>query len=392
MAESGSLRVALLAGTLTRGGAEKQLVYMAHALRDAGVEVRVLSLTRGEFFEPTLRALGLAPRWVGRHAQPPLRLAAVASALRDFRPHVVQAAHFYANLYVSLAARPYRALGLGAIRNDTWYELAGNGRWGRWLMRTPHALIVNSHAAKRNAERLGVDAGAMHVVPNVIDLAECPAPAGREGTARERDGEIVAACVARLVDAKRLDRFLAALAMARCEVPALIGVIGGDGPERARLHALAGTLGLLPDGVRFVGPADAAAIFADADILLLTSDHEGFPNIILEAMAAGLPVITTPAGDAGVVVQDHATGYVVPFDDVASMVDRLVRLARSPELRYMLGAAGRTRVERCYGFDILADALLRTYRRIAERQRNGRVLDALLRNSRESSVDGREHP
>jgi len=94
-------------------------------------------------------------------------------------------------------------------------------------------------------------------------------------------------------------------------------------------------------------------------------------------MAVGLPVITTPAGDAGVVVQDHVTGYVVPFDDGALMAERLVRLARSPQLRCTLGAAGRARVERCYGFDGLAEALLHTYRRIAERQRNGRVLDAL---------------
>jgi len=377
MTESASLRVALLAGTLTRGGAEKQLVYMARALRDAGAQVRVLSLTRGEFFEPALCALGLAPQWIGRHAPPPLRVAALASALRDFRPHVVQAAHFYANLYVSLAARPYRAMSIGAIRNDTWYELSGNGRWGRWLMHTPHALIVNSHAAKGNAERLGVDAAAMHVVPNVIDLAEQPGRAHRSRAARERGGEIVVACVARLVAAKRLDRFLAALAAARREVPALTGVIGGDGPERARLYELAGMLGLLPDGVRFAGPADASAIFADADVLLLTSDHEGFPNVILEAMAVGLPVITTPAGDAGVVVQDHVTGYVVPFDDGALMAERLVRLARSPQLRCTLGAAGRARVERCYGFDGLAEALLHTYRRIAERQRNGRVVAAV---------------
>ncbi|HEX6965424.1 MAG TPA: glycosyltransferase family 4 protein [Gemmatimonadaceae bacterium] len=397
MRDAPALRVALLAGTLTRGGAEKQLVYMARALRDAGVTVQVLSLTRGEYFEPVLCAAGLPPRWIGRHGAPPLRVLALAAALRESRPHIVQAAHFYTNLHVALAARCVGAIAIGAIRNDTWHELEGNRRWGRALLRAPSALIANSSAAKRNAEQVGVDASTIHVVPNVIDLAELPMPAPRDHSARDAawydrpsrersslpsgsrdsDDEIVVACIARLVPAKRLDRFLAALALARREVRTLTGVIGGDGPERLRLQTTAASLGLLPAGVRFVGPVDASVLLQHADMLLMTSEHEGFPNIILEAMAAGRPVITTPAGDAGVVVEHEVTGYVVPSDDISAMAERMVRLARSPRLRCALGAAGRARVERCYSFDRLAHALLCTYRRIAERQANHRVCDAL---------------
>ncbi|HEU5049496.1 MAG TPA: glycosyltransferase family 4 protein, partial [Gemmatimonadales bacterium] len=99
------LRVALVAGTLGRGGAEKQLVYMAGALADAGVEVRVFALTRGEIHEHALMARGLAPRWIGRAPWPPLRLGALAAGLARFRPHVVQAGHFFTNLYVATGAR-----------------------------------------------------------------------------------------------------------------------------------------------------------------------------------------------------------------------------------------------------------------------------------------------
>ncbi|HET7564456.1 MAG TPA: glycosyltransferase family 4 protein [Gemmatimonadaceae bacterium] len=382
MRDADSLRVALVAGTLTLGGAEKQLVYMARALRDAGVTVHVLSLTRGEHFERALRAEGLVPRWIGRHASPPLRMLALAAALRDFHPHIVQAGHFYTNLYVALAARAVDAISIGAIRNDTWHELEGNGRWGRALLRAPAALIANSYAAKRNAERVGLDASAVHVVPNVIDLAEPSACAPQDGPShapspRTSEGDIMVAGIARLVPAKRFDRFLAALALARREVRTLTGVIGGDGPERDRLQMMAASRGLFPAGVRFVGAVDASALLHRADMLLVTSEHEGFPNVILEAMAAGRPVITTPAGDAGVVVEDDATGYVVPFDDVSAMAERMVRLARSPRLRGALGAAGRARVERCYSFDRLAASLLDTYRDIAEHHHHRRVCDAL---------------
>src|SRR4028119_273341 len=101
------LRVALLAGALSQGGAEKQLTYMARALLDAGVEVRVYSLTQGEFYESALRSLGLQPIWVGQFSNPLLRVAVLAQRLREFRPHILQSTHFFTNLHVTLVARLY---------------------------------------------------------------------------------------------------------------------------------------------------------------------------------------------------------------------------------------------------------------------------------------------
>src|SRR5258706_15129835 len=139
--------------------------------------------------------------------------------------------------------------------------------------------------------------------------------------------------------------------MARQEVLDLKGILIGDGPERPRLEALANKLGLLPDGLLFLGRRnDVPALLAQASMLVLSSDHEGFPNVLLEAMAARLPVITTPAGDAGLVVQEGITGYVLPFDDIDAMAERMVRLAKSPDLRHTLGEAGRRRVEHLLWF------------------------------------------
>ncbi len=151
----GCLRVALVAGGLTRGGAEKQLCYMARALLGAGVQVRICCLGRGEAYEAELRRIGIPPIWIGRHAHPVLRTVALVRALANFRPHIVQSAHFYTNLYVAAAALAHRAVGLGALRNDVYHEVSANGRWGHWLLRVHSALLANSHAAKRNAESLG---------------------------------------------------------------------------------------------------------------------------------------------------------------------------------------------------------------------------------------------
>jgi glycosyltransferase involved in cell wall biosynthesis len=116
---------------------------------------------------------------------------------------------------------------------------------------------------------------------------------------------------------------------------------------------------------------------AEADMLALTSDHEGLPNVILEAMAAKLPVVTTPAGDAAVVVEDGVSGFVVPFDAVAGLADRLIDLARSPGLRREVGEAGYERVIARYACAGLADRWLAVYRAVAQQSGHVQVLDKL---------------
>jgi glycosyltransferase involved in cell wall biosynthesis len=373
-------RVAFVAGSLGQGGAEKQLVYMARALGDEGVDVGIYSLSQGEHYEAVLRDCGLSPTFVGRHGNPVLRTSALIRHLRVFRPDVVHASHFFANLYAVLAAPACGAAGIGSLRNDVVHEVDANGRWGSWLLRLPSGLIANSHAAKRNAIALKVPATRVEVVPNVIAVPPATSPA-TTSPATSADGLVVLA-LARLVRPKRLDYFLAAVARARTEEPGIRAVIAGDGIELDALRREAAALGLLPDGVEFVGrQADVAGILAAADVLLLTSDHEGFPNAILEAMAAGLPVVTTPAGDASVVVEHGRTGFVTPHGAVDAMAARLLELARSADLRRRLGKAGRERVVQEYAPDGLGRRLLTAYGTLARQQGRPAVAERLARIS-----------
>jgi glycosyltransferase involved in cell wall biosynthesis len=374
--DSAGLRVALLAGSLTQGGAEKQFVYMARALKSRGVDVRVFSLTSGEHYAGVLAAAGLPPTWIGRQANPLVRSLVLASAVRVFRPHVLQAGHFFANLHVAIAARIVGALAIGSLRNDAFFDVRENGRWGRWLLRVPPALVANSTAAAGNVARLGVSPSRVHVVENVLDLDEFDR-ASKAGEPLDPEGGMCAAIVCRLVRAKRIDRFLEAIARTRAGGCRVRGLVIGDGPERTGLEARAHALGLSPDAVRFLGRRDdVPALLRRVDVLVVTSDHEGTPNVILEAMAGRLPVVTTPAGDAGRIVRDGQTGFVVPFDGQA-LDDRLARLAASPELRRQLGEAGREEIVSRYSLQGLGDALLSVYGRIAAETRHARLAQAL---------------
>lgn len=212
------LRVGFVTGSLAQGGAEKQLVYMTRALQQAGVEVQVYSLTRGEYYEPTLQTLGISVRWAGRRQGPLLRVPALAAAARPFQPHFLQSATFFTNLYAALVAPLVGGVSIGCLRSDLQHSFAENGRWGPWLVRLPSFLIANSNSAGHGLlHTTNKPCEHILVVPNVIDLEEfdrwASAPAAEP--LERAAGEVIVITVARLIRAKRLERLLQALAEAR---------------------------------------------------------------------------------------------------------------------------------------------------------------------------------
>jgi glycosyltransferase involved in cell wall biosynthesis len=337
---------------------------MARALRDAGVDLRIYTLTQGQFHEATLKALGCELEWVGSRAHPLLRLHALARRLRGFRPHVIQSTHSFANLYAGLLGRWLGCIGLGSLRSSLGFCRQGNGVWTPWLIRVPHAILVNAQTALGELTRSRLVAPRrLFWLPNAIDLSEYGQPHAAESEHRR----FTAIFVGRLIPVKRIDRFLRALALAVRQEPTVRALILGEGSERAALERLAGELSLGPEHVEFLGQQSEVPRWLRAsDVLVHCSDDEGLPNAVLEAMAARLPVITTPAGDAPRIIRDGYNGYVVPFEDLDAMAERLLALVRSPSLRRRLGEAGRHEVELDYSLDGLAERLLSIYRTVAE--------------------------
>lgn len=373
------LRIAFIAGSLGQGGAEKQLLYMCRTLLEMGVQVRVYSLTKGDHYESMLQDMGVCIEWVGQHSNPFLRLMALAHVLLDFRPHILQASHFYVNLYVGLLAPLIGAVDIGSIRSDVNYELEENPFWGRLLLWLPRTLIANSCRAQQNAEAKGITCGKILTLPNAIDLAAfdtCGARLPQNVCSLENNLIVIA--IGRLIPAKRFDRFISALVLARRENQSLMGIIVGDGPERSRLENFALQNGLSETELVFLGKSnDIPDILKRGDIFVQTSDHEGFPNVLLEAMAARLPIITTPAGDSDMIVIHGQTGYVIPFEDIDELASHIVQIANSHQLRRELGNIGRVHVERNYDITGLAEKMLAVYSQIAVYCRSRRLAKAL---------------
>jgi glycosyltransferase involved in cell wall biosynthesis len=360
---SDRLRVAFVAGTLGQGGAEKQLVLMVRALVQSNVDVRIYCCTQGEYYESQLSHLGVKPIWIGKYRNPISRLASLASQLRTFRPHIVQSAHFYTNLYVVLASKILGLSHFGSLRNDAIHEVEGNGRWGRWLIRWPAQIIANSYAAKKNASQYGVATERIFVLPNVIDTDDFDR---RSTEPIELPKEFNTAVpkvlvVCRLVHAKRIDRFLRALSIAN-QTCLVQGIIVGDGNEKSLLQMQALELGLSSEQLVFLGwRNDIPQLMQHVDLFAITSDHEGFPNALLEAMTARLPAVGMPAGEVPAIIRDNQTGFLIEFDDLELFAAKIVQLAQAPTLRQQMGIVARQLVDKQYSADSLRAQLTGLY-------------------------------
>ena len=205
---------------------------------------------------------------------------------------------------------------------------------------------------------LGLD-GKLRVVPNSVNLR-------RLGPARARaaqDGSVLT--VARLIEKKGLPDLLAACGLLRLRGVSPRLEIVGDGPLRRRLEGAAARLGL---DARFRGALpqeqvldlmERAAVFCLPCVVAADGDRDGLPTSVLEAMALGVPVVTTAVNGLAEAVLHERTGLIVPQGDPSALADAIERLQSDPVLAARLAAGGRRHVERNYSLERSA-ALLRS--------------------------------
>jgi glycosyltransferase involved in cell wall biosynthesis len=348
-------KICFIAGTLGRGGAERQLIYMLRALKDRGVESRILCLTRGEPLEKEIRDLGIDVTSVGASSSRCIRLVRIIRELRRNRPDIVQSAHFYTNLYAGVAGRVLSIPSIGAIRCDLSSELVDNGIAGWAQLHLPEFQIANSVAAQVRAKANGIRA---HFVANAVDTTSffsAEEPNGHEPLRLLFAG--------RLAHQKRPDRFLRTVATLARHLPrgSLKAILVGDGPLKAEVLRLAATHKLDRDQFELIGEmGDMRALYRSTHVLLLTSDWEGTPNVLLEAMACEVPVVATRVGGVSSIVAEDR-GFVVDVDDEIGLAACVLRLFKDPGLRKTLGARGREYVTRFHSLESLQRNLMGIY-------------------------------
>jgi glycosyltransferase involved in cell wall biosynthesis len=361
------MRVAVLLPSLDAGGAQRQFVQLAGALAARGHEVLfVVCVPGGAHWEGLagragVRRIALAPRpangRLGIGPRLPTIVRRLAQVLRHNRIQIVYSALHIANLLAWLATAGGRTIPLCWGMRAARHELAWRQRLPLDLCRliSPSValLVANSSAGLAAYRAQGFRPMRAEIVPNGIDVDRFrPDPAARERVRAEwglPNASIAIGLVARLVPIKDHPTFLAAAARLRSSHPTTRFVLVGDRPSshRQALAAEAARLGLAGHMVWAGERTDMAGVYSAVDVLCLSSVSEGFPNVLAEAMACGLPVVATDVGDARSIVGD--LGEIVPPRDpdaLATALDRCLSLGAG--WRRDVGEAGRARIVALY--------------------------------------------
>jgi sugar transferase (PEP-CTERM/EpsH1 system associated) len=264
--------------------------------------------------------------------------------VRRIRPAILHTSLFHANL-------PGRVLGRIAgvpiiICSERTMAMEPQWRYrvNRWTIGLVDRVIAVSDSVRDFCvSHIGLPAEKLVVIYNGVELPKGPFPSPREaraGLGLPAEGPVIGA-VSRLEPVKGTSFLIQALA----QVDNATLVVIGDGAERTALKALAQDLGVA-GRIQWTGHRrDVPTLLPAFDLYVQPSLHEGMPNTILEAMAAGLSVVATAVGGTPEVVDDGITGLLVPPRDPDALAGAITALLRDPSLRHKMGRAGPERVK-----------------------------------------------
>ena len=251
-----------------------------------------------------------------------------------------------------------------------------------WIGRVPaRTIVLSDHVGRFIEEKgrvprtkqsrvyYGLDPAPFEAASQAVDRSAVLAEFGFAPS------DVVFICVARFARQKAHEVLLAATAEARKTNPGIKLLLVGDDPfgdERDKALAVAQELGLSDAEGRgdavFAGiRRDVPALMAATDVFIMASRWEGLGLVFLEAMATSRPVLSTTVSAIPEVVEDGATGCLVPPDDPSAMAAGMVELANSGELRERMGRAGHARVVEHFGLDVMVDETLRVYEDVMAR-------------------------
>lgn len=361
------MRILLLTTGLRLGGAEQQVAALARRFNALGHAVAVASLTPGceVALPPGIETLNLAMRkspWSMARA-----LRQVRRFVRDWRPDLIHAHMVHANLFgrALIAAGPARPMPplvctAHSAREGGTARMLAYRLTDRWAGLTTH---VSAEGRERMIAAGAVPAGRIVVMPNGIDTVQFR-PDGAARTQKRVELGIAGdqpllLHVGRLVPEKNQTLLLKAFARLPSSLASARLLIAGDGPERDTLERRIAALSL-GDRVRLLGTrADIPALLNAADVFALSSDIEGMPLVVGEAMACGCPVVATDA--AGVAPMVDGFGQVVPRGDADALAAALARTLRDGRGSIAQEAARHRHIAGSLGLEAIADQWLSRY-------------------------------
>ncbi|MBI2962875.1 MAG: glycosyltransferase [Deltaproteobacteria bacterium] len=363
--------ILFVGANLGGGGAERALVNLVNHLdRDRFRPHLALFQKQGAFLRavaPDVPIHELQPRPAGFLRRNWMRARALQRVAREVRPALVMSVLWQVNM-VAIAADALFGLGCPLVVNEqAALDRALEGTWrrhpfwplaGRIYRRAARVVAASSGLAAELRDRTGLPESHFHVIHNPISIDDVRRSAAAAGRRLPADRPRLVAA-GRLEPQKNYPLLLRAIRRVSRALPVRLFILG-EGTERAALAALIAGSGLAST-VELVGfQENPHAWIAQADLFVLSSDFEGFGNVVAEALALGVPVVATDCRHGPrEILGGGAWGRLVPTDDEERLAEAILALLGDPVERRRLAEAGRAR-----GDDFSIARILPAYERL----------------------------
>jgi glycosyltransferase involved in cell wall biosynthesis len=367
------IKVVHIVPMLSPGGAERVAVHIVRGLDRQRYEASVISFT-GRLncdLDRLLEEAGIEVRYLGKRPGFDYRMYyRLPSALNELKPDIV-----HTHLHVFRYALPFLLLRKKAALLHTVHNLAEREIEPRlrWLQR--YALkrgVVPVAVAEEVADSLGRLYGIQRcrVIPNGIptDRYARPQIPRKEWRAREgfEENDVLFVCVARFAPQKNHALLVRAFAQGPASNSHAHLVLVGEGALQYQLETQAKSLGVARQ-VHFLGlRTDIPDVLGATDVFVLSSDYEGNPLSVMEAMAAGLPIVSTAAGGVPDLFENVREGYLVQPGDSQGLSNSMGALLRNREARQSLGMAAARRARKNYDVSTMVQAYEQVYESLVD--------------------------
>jgi glycosyltransferase involved in cell wall biosynthesis len=349
-------RVCFITSGLGPGGAERQLVLAAVALKGAGASVSVVSILEGGFFLAKLTDHGIPVSTLkaDRTSSPALIVWRIAKEIRVIRPDILIGFNYPGTIFARLAGV---LGGVPAVISSLRTERTGGAVRRAALRLTDSLSRVTTTNSRFVADRF-ISEGLvrperLRVIPNGVDVDEItPELRSRRLELRAelgtKTGHFLWVAAGRLDQPKDYPNLLAAMRHLRSSQQATLAIIG-EGPLRRSLEQQIDETGIR-ERVKLAGfKSDVPAYLAAADGVVLSSAWEGMPNVIIEAFAVAAPVVSTDVGGIREIVQNGVSGFIASPRDPGALGAAMDRLMHCTEReRRQMGHAGRAHIVRTF--------------------------------------------
>jgi len=344
------------------GGAEKALLELVKRIDREQFRVLVASVGQGGVLEQEFRSASEACFVFTKKFSFDFSLIPkVADLLKTYRVNILLTTLFYADVIGTFAAQmvgtPVKmswqtalAIPTGNVADDRWRHIV---TYRAAASQMTHIVAVSHEVQNYFIQNRHIPPKKISTIHYGVDLSRFR-KSGK--TIRKElglsDHDLIISVVGHLSDVKGHTYLLKASPSLIRKNPRIQLVFAGDGPEKASLEKEAKSLGIR-EHVHFLGVrSDVPDILRSSDIFVLPSIYEGLPNVVLEAMASGLPVVASGVGGIPEAVENGKTGFLFPAGDSLRLKQALSPLIQDKKLRQKMGEAGRRRVENSFSIDV----------------------------------------